>query len=82
MSSRAKRYADGVGTVSSAQPFRRRAQAQLLQVQTEGAAQDAYQGLIAAMGISPLTLDQIAEIPGFGAEAAQRGDGSVERIVG
>jgi outer membrane protein len=75
-----ERYAHGVGTVVEvAQARQATAQAQLLEVQAGGAAQDAYQGLIAAMGISPLTWVKIADIPERKLPSAVTD--SVERIV-
>jgi outer membrane protein TolC len=75
-----ERYAHGVGTVVEvAQARQATAQAQLLEVQAEGAAQDAYQGLLAAMGISPLTWVKIADIPERKLPSAVTD--SVERIV-
>jgi outer membrane protein TolC len=59
-----ERYSHGIGTVVEvAQARQATAQARLIQVQAEGAAQDAYQGVIAAMGISPLTQIKLADIP-------------------
>jgi outer membrane protein TolC len=59
-----ERHAHGVGTVVEvAQARQVTAQAQLLKVQAEGAAEDAYLALISAMGISPLTRIKIADIP-------------------
>jgi Outer membrane protein len=74
------RYTQGVGTtVEVAQARQATAQAELLRVRADGAAQDAYLALLTAMGISPLTQIEIADIP-------QRVlpkdlDDSVERIV-
>ena len=59
-----QRHAHGVGTVVEvAQARQATAQAQLLQVQAEGFAQDTYQSLIAAIGISPLTRLNVANLP-------------------
>ncbi len=59
-----ERYAHGVGTVIEvAQARQAVAQAQLLQVQATGVAEDAYQALISAMGISALTRLKVADIP-------------------
>jgi len=59
-----ERYAHGVGTVVEvAQARQATAQAQLLKVQADGVAQDAYLALISAMGISPLTRLRIADLP-------------------
>jgi outer membrane protein len=58
------RHAHGVGTVIEvAQARQVTAQAQLLKVQADGAAEDAYLALITAMGISPLTHITVAAIP-------------------
>jgi len=58
-----ERRAHGIGTVVDvAQARQATAQAQLLQVQAEGAAQNAYQALIAAIGISPLARIKLADI--------------------
>jgi outer membrane protein len=75
-----ERHAHGVGTVIEvAQARQATAQAQLLRVQAEGAAQDAYQALIDAMGISPLTRIKIANIPERKLPSAETD--SIERIV-
>ncbi len=59
-----ERHAHGIGTVVDvAQARQATAQAQLLRVQAEGEAEDAYQTLIAAMGISPLTRLVMANLP-------------------
>jgi outer membrane protein len=74
------RYAHGVGTVVEvAQARQATAQAQLLHVKAEAGVQDAYQGLIAAMGISPLTRIQVADIAGRELPAAVTD--SIDRIV-
>lgn len=75
-----ERHAHGVGTVIEvAQARQATAQAQLLRVQAEGTAQDAYQALIDAMGISPLTRIKIANIPERRLPSAETD--SIERIV-
>lgn len=75
-----ERYAHGVGTVVEvAQARQATAQAQLLQVQAEGGAQDAYLALISAMGISPLTHIKIADIPEH--KLPNSASDSVEHIV-
>ena len=57
------RYKHGNGTVVEvAQTRQATAQARLERVQAEGAAQNTYQALIAAMGISPMTRLTIADI--------------------
>jgi outer membrane protein TolC len=57
------RYAHGVGTiVEMAQARQGTAQAELAQVQAAGQAQDTYVALLAAMGISPLTQIQLADL--------------------
>ena len=65
--------------VEVAQARQATAQAQLLRVQAEGVAQDAYQALIAAMGISPLTQLKLANLPERKLSSAATE--SVERIV-
>jgi len=58
-----ERFAHDIGTVIEvAQARQGTAQAKLLEVQAEGAAQDTYLALISAMGISPLTQMRIAGI--------------------
>ena len=75
-----ERRAHGIGTVVEvAQARQATAQAQLLQVQAEVSAQDAYQALIAAMGISPLTRLKMADLPERKLPGAATD--SVERIV-
>jgi outer membrane protein len=57
------RYKQGFGTVVEvAQTRQATAEAQLERVQAEGAAQNAYLALISAIGISPTTKLQIADI--------------------
>ena len=57
------RYAQGVGTiVEVAQARQGTAQGELAQVQASGQAQDSYEALLAAMGISPLTQIKVAEL--------------------
>ena len=74
------RHAHGIGTVVEvAQARQATAQAQLLRVQAEGLAQDAYQSLIAAMGVSPLTRLAVANLPERELTNATREP--VERIV-
>ena len=75
-----ERYAHGLGTVVEvAQARQATAQALLVQVQAEGVAQDAYQALISAMGISPLTRLRIADLPEHKLPPAE--SDSIERIV-
>jgi outer membrane protein len=75
-----ERYAHGVGTVVEvAQARQATAQAQLLEVQAEGAARDAYLTLITAMGISPLTQIRIADTSGRKLPVATTA--SIEQIV-
>src|SRR5262249_46233001 len=58
-----ERYAHDVGTVIEvAQARQATAQAQLLEVQSEGDAENSYQALVAAMGISPLTRIRTVDI--------------------
>jgi outer membrane protein TolC len=57
------RYKRGVGTVVEvAQAKQATAEAQLVRVQAEGAAENSYLALISAMGISPMTRLTIADI--------------------
>jgi outer membrane protein len=59
------RYKHGIGTVTEvAQARQGTAQANLAVVQATGGAQDAYLALITAMGISPLTKLNIADVSG------------------
>lgn len=59
------RYKHGIGTVIEVSQARQgTAQAKLALVQASGATQDAYLGLMSAMGLSPLTRIQIADIAG------------------
>lgn len=75
-----ERRAHGIGTVVEvAQAHQATAQAQLFQVQAEGSAQDAYQALIGAIGISPLTRLKVANLPAHKLPSAATE--SVERIV-
>jgi outer membrane protein len=57
------RYKQGIGTVVEvAQTRQATAEAELERVQAEGAAQNAYVGLISAIGISPMTKLGISDI--------------------
>jgi outer membrane protein TolC len=57
------RYKRGIGTVVEvAQTRQATAEARLVQVQADGAAENSYLALISAMGISPLTELAIADI--------------------
>jgi outer membrane protein len=59
------RYRHGFGTVTEvAQARQGTAQANVAVVQATGGAQDAYLGLITAMGISPLTKIRVADVSG------------------
>jgi len=59
------RYKHGIGTVTEvAQARQGTAQANLAVVQATGGAEDSYQALITAMGISPLTKIKIAGVSG------------------
>jgi len=70
----------GVGTVIDvAQARQATAQARLAQVQATGAAQDAYQSLVAAMGVSPLTKLKVADLSQRPLSASTAR--SVDRIV-
>ena len=74
------RYSHDIGTVIEvAQARQATAQAQLLEVQAQGAAENAYYSLITAMGISPLTRIRVAGIEDRKLPAAV--SDSVERIV-
>ena len=76
-----ERYAHGIGTVIEvAQARQATAQAQLLAVQAQGAAENAYLALMAAIGISPLTKILVADISDR--ELPSATVYSVERIVG
>jgi outer membrane protein TolC len=58
------RLARGVATVVEvAQAHQAAAQAELVRVQAQGSAQDSYLGLLAAMGVSPLTKLELADLP-------------------
>ena len=75
-----QRQAHGIGTVVEvAQARQASAQAQLLRVQAEGVAQDTYQALIAAIGISPLTHLEVASLPDH--QLTNTASDSVDRIV-
>jgi outer membrane protein TolC len=57
------RYNRGIGTtVEVAQTRQATAEARLARVQNDGAAQNAYLALISAIGISPMTKLQIADV--------------------
>ena len=59
------RYKHGIGTVIEvAQARQASAQANLIKVQADGALEDAYVTLLSAMGISPLTKLNIADVSG------------------
>jgi outer membrane protein len=59
------RFGHGIGTVMEvAQARQATAQANLAVVQATGGAQDAYLGVISAMGISPLAKIKIADVSG------------------
>jgi outer membrane protein len=74
------RYAHGVGTtVEVAQAREATAQSQLGQVQASGQVQDSYVGLLAAMGISPLTQIKVADLGQRKLSAALKGP--VDQIV-
>ena len=75
-----ERYAHDIGTVIEvAQARQATAQAQLLEVQAQGAAENAYLALISAMGISPFTKIRVADIADRKLPIATAD--SVERIV-
>jgi outer membrane protein TolC len=74
------RFAHGIGTVvEAAQARQATAQAQLAQVQADGAERDTYISLIAAMGISPLTKLRIADISRR--QLSQALDAPIEQLV-
>jgi outer membrane protein TolC len=74
------RHAHGMGTVVEvAQARQATAQAQLLRVQAEGFAQDAYQSLITTIGISPLTRLALANLPE--SKLTKAATEPIERIV-
>ncbi|SCK25724.1 Outer membrane protein TolC [Variovorax sp. HW608] len=74
------RYKHGVGTVIDvAQTHQATAQAQLARVQAQGAAQTTYVALLSAMGISPLTRLQVADVSGRKLSASMAEP--VEKIV-
>lgn len=74
------RHAQDIGTVIEvAQARQATAQAQLLEVQAQGAAENAYHALIAAMGVSPLTQIRVDDISGRKLPSAV--SASVEGIV-
>ncbi|QET06402.1 TolC family protein [Cupriavidus pauculus] len=74
------RYQRGIGTVVEvAQATQNQAQTNLAKVQAQGAATDAYLGLINAVGISPLSKPRIAEMPVRPLSPALRS--SIEQIV-
>ena len=74
------RYKHGEGTVVDVAEARQAtAQARFAQVQADGAAQDAYLSLLAAMGISPLAKIRIADISDRKLSAAM--SGSIEEVV-
>lgn len=55
----------GIGTsVEVAQANQQVAQAKLRLVEAEGARRDAYQGLLAAMGVSPVTEVKVSDVSG------------------
>jgi outer membrane protein len=74
------RLQHGVGTLLDVMQARQAtAQARLAQVRAGGGAQDAQQALVTAVGVSPLSRMQVAELPQrpLAADTAR----SVERIV-
>jgi outer membrane protein len=74
------RFKHGIGTVvETAQARQATAQAQLVLVQSSGAAKDAYLRLISAMGISPLTDINVASVGGRRLSAPMYG--SVEQFI-
>ncbi|WP_144140417.1 TolC family protein [Paraburkholderia sp. BCC1884] len=74
------RYRHGVGTVIEvAQANQNRAQARLTLVEAQGAVSNAYLTLISAMGISPLSKPNIAEMPARALPKEM--DDSIDQIV-
>jgi outer membrane protein len=74
------RFKHGIGTVvEAAQARQATAQARLAKVQADGAAQNTYVALLAAIGISPLTPIKIADISNRKLSYALTG--SADRIV-
>ncbi len=74
------RYKQGIGTVVEvAQTRQATAEAELERVQAEGAAQNSYLALISAIGISPTTRLEIADISQRRLSAAMKAP--IERIV-
>ena len=74
------RYRHGVGTVIDvAQARQATAQARLAHVQAQGRAQDAMLALVTAMGVSPLTRFDVADVSGRTLSKASLQP--VERIV-
>jgi outer membrane protein TolC len=75
-----ERFAHDIGTaIEVAQARQATAQARLLEVQAQGAAQDTYLALISAMGISPLSKIRITDISDRKLPAAATN--SIESIV-
>jgi outer membrane protein TolC len=76
----AERWAHGIGTVIEvAQARQASAQMRLSLVQARGAQKNAYQSLINAMGIAPLSQLQIADVPQRSLPAHL--DGTLDDIV-
>jgi outer membrane protein len=74
------RYKKGIGTVmETAEARQATAQAELAVVQANGGAQDAYLGLLDAMGVSPLTRIKVADVSGRPLSSAMAP--SVETII-
>lgn len=74
------RYHHGIGTVVEVAEARQStAQANLAQVQAEGAAQDSYLSVLAAMGISPFSKIKIADISNRKLSPAMTA--SIEQVV-
>ncbi|MEJ8845461.1 TolC family protein [Variovorax rhizosphaerae] len=74
------RFKHGVGTVIAvAQARQATAQTRLAQVQSKGVAQDSYQALLSAMGISPMTQIRLADVSKRKLSPALAG--SVDRLV-
>ena len=74
------RYAHGEGTVvEAAQAHQTTAQAEYARIRADGAADDARQALINAMGVSPLTRLTVAEVTHR--ELTAQANGPIDEVV-
>jgi len=74
------RYAHGEGTVVEvAQAHQATAQADYTRIRADGAADDARQALINAMGVSPVTRLMVADLPHR--ELSSQADGPIDDVV-